>query len=412
MSELSDTQLLLARQPIFDVNIEVVAYELLFREFDAEQANVTDGDRATSAVLINALTNLDLSQLVGEGQAFVNFTANLLEVDLPLEPERCVIEVLEDVVVTPELVARLEVLKARGHKIALDDFLYYEEAAPLLPLADVIKLDMLALSETELLDMLDRFRAFDVVLLAEKVESQSMLDHCKTLGFTLFQGNFLSKPEPITGKKISANKMVVLELLNQLQDPDSNLRDLEQLVAQDPALGFKTIKLVNSAFYRPRYEIESLGHAMTYLGIDAMRSLASLLAISGMSDKPNALRTYAVEKAKLCELLGEKVNFEQSAVFYSVGLLSTMDAYFDQPLPMLLENLMLRADVKTALLEKKGPLGLILQTAESVQAGSFDLIDWTSLEAYGLTPAVINETYLAVIEWQSNLDNDLGLLGS
>ena len=412
MNELNETQLLLARQPIFDVNVEVVAYELLFREFDAEQANVTDGDRATSAVLVNALTNLDLSQLVGEGQAFVNFTANLLEVDLPLEPERCVIEVLEDVVVTPELIARLEVLKARGHKIALDDFLYYEEAAPLLPLADVIKLDMLALSETELMDMLARFKAFDVTLLAEKVESQKMLDHCKTLGFTLFQGNFLSKPEPITGKKISANKMVVLELLNQLQDPDSNLRDLEHLVAQDPVLGFKTIKLVNSAFYRPRYEIESLGHAMTYLGLDAMRNLASLLAISGMSDKPNALRTYAVEKAKLCELLGEKVSFDQSAVYYSVGLLSTMDAYFDQPLPMLLESLMLRVDIKAASLEKKGPLGLILQTAESVQAGSFDQIDWVSLEEYGLTPSVINETYLAVIEWQSNLDGDLGLLGT
>jgi EAL and modified HD-GYP domain-containing signal transduction protein len=411
LSELSETQLLLARQPIFDVNIEVVAYELLFREFDAEQANVTDGDLATSAVLVNALTNLDLSQLVGEGQAFVNFTANLLEVDLPLEPERCVIEVLEDVVVTPELIARLEVLKARGHKIALDDFLYYEEAAPLLPLADVIKLDMLALSETELMDMLARFKAFDVTLLAEKVESQKMLDHCKTLGFTLFQGNFLSKPESITGKKISANKMVVLELLNQLRDPDSDLRDLEHLVAQDPVLGFKTIKLVNSAFYRPRCEIESLGHAMTYLGLDAMRSLASLLAISGMSDKPNVLRTYAVEKAKLCELLGEKVSFDQSAVYYFVGLLSTMDAYFDQPLPMLLESLMLRADIKAALLEKKGPLGLILQTAESVQAGSFDQIDWVSLEEYGLTPSVINETYLAVIEWQSNLDGDLGLLG-
>ena len=162
MSELSETQLLLARQPIFDVNIEVIAYELLFREFDAEKANVTDGDRATSAVLVNALTNLDLSQLVGEGQAFVNFTANLLEVDLPLEPERCVIEVLEDVVVTPEVIARLEVLKARGHKIALDDFLYYEEAAPLLPLADVIKLDMLALSETELMDMLARFKALHI----------------------------------------------------------------------------------------------------------------------------------------------------------------------------------------------------------------------------------------------------------
>lgn len=36
MAGRSESQLLLARQPIFDVNVEVVAYELLFREFDDE----------------------------------------------------------------------------------------------------------------------------------------------------------------------------------------------------------------------------------------------------------------------------------------------------------------------------------------------------------------------------------------
>jgi c-di-GMP-related signal transduction protein len=86
LDKSSELQLLLARQPIFDLNTEVVAYELLFREFDPDQADVLDGDRATSAVLINALTNLDLQQLVGSGQAYVNFTANLLDVDIPLEP--------------------------------------------------------------------------------------------------------------------------------------------------------------------------------------------------------------------------------------------------------------------------------------------------------------------------------------
>tara|TARA_Y100000385_G_scaffold34315_1_gene32198 strand:- start:487 stop:825 length:339 start_codon:yes stop_codon:yes gene_type:complete len=84
LDKSSELQLLLARQPIFDLNTEVVAYELLFREFDPDQADVLDGDRATSAVLINALTNLDLQQLVGSGQAYVNFTANLLDVDIPL----------------------------------------------------------------------------------------------------------------------------------------------------------------------------------------------------------------------------------------------------------------------------------------------------------------------------------------
>ena len=171
MDKNLDRQLLLARQPIFDSQIEVVAYELLFRELDADNANVTDGDRATSAVLVNAFTNLDLRQLLGNSKAYVNFTANLLDVDIPLEPERCVIEVLESVEVTPELIARLKVLKARGHQIALDDFVYYADAAPLLALADIIKLDVLALEDAQLKDMLSRFENFDVQLLAEKVET-------------------------------------------------------------------------------------------------------------------------------------------------------------------------------------------------------------------------------------------------
>ena len=237
-----------------------------------------------------------------------------------------------------------------------------------------------------------------------------MLDHCKSLGFSLFQGNFLSKPEPISGKKISANKLVVLELLNKLQDPNSNLRDLEALVEQDPALWFKTIKLVNSAFYRPRHEIDSLAHAMTYLGIDAMRSLASLLAISGMSDKPDAIRDHALEKAKFCERLGERINSDEAPVYNSVGLLSTMDAFFDQPLPMLLENLMMREDIKQALLEKSGRLGLVLKTVEAIQSGALDQIQWAELEPLGLSPNSVNEIYLSVIEWQSHLGDDLGLL--
>jgi EAL and modified HD-GYP domain-containing signal transduction protein len=170
------------------------------------------------------------------------------------------------------------------------------------------------------------------------------------------------------------------------------------------------MKLVNSAFYRPRHEIESLGHAMTYLGLDAMRSLASLLAISGMSDKPDALRDHALEKAKLCEQMGMCVKEADAPVFYSVGLLSTMDAFFDQPLPMLLESLMLRADIKEALLEKKGVLGLILQASESIQAGAFEEMDWAQLAEFKLTPAKVQEIYLSVLEWQSHIGDELGLL--
>jgi EAL and modified HD-GYP domain-containing signal transduction protein len=183
--------------------------------------------------------------------------------------------------------------------------------------------------------------------------------------------------------------------------------ELEKYVQRDPVLGFKTMKLVNSAYYQPRHKIESLSRAMTYLGMDAMRSLASLLALAEMSDKPDALRAHALEKAKLCEVMGAKFRKDESAVFYSVGLLSSMDAYFDQPLPALVESMSLREDVKAALLEGEGELGLVLDTAENIQKGTFSEINWQGLADLGLGPAEINEIYLSVIEWQSNMSGEV-----
>ena len=227
------------------------------------------------------------------------------------------------------------------------------------------------------------------------------------MGFEMFQGNFLSKPEPITGRKLAANKIVVLELLTKLQEPSSNFKDLELLISQDPALGLKTLRLVNSAYYGPRHQIESLSHAIAYLGMDALRSLASLLVVSGLSDKPDALRDFALERAKFCELLGRKVKEAEASVFYSVGLLSTMDAYFDQPLEEILGNMSLRPDVKAALLDREGELGAVLALVERVQRGELEAIVWDRLADFDLSPQVVNELYMEVIQWQRQVSVEL-----
>ena len=407
MSSDQSSQLLLARQPIFDRNTKVVAYELLFREVNPERADVVDGDFATSAVLENAFMNLSIDDVIGDHKAFINFTPRLLEMEIPIEPARCVIEVLEDVEVTDALLDSLKRAKQKGHLVALDDFEYNETLQPLVDLADIIKLDVLALTDTELVDAVGRLSAYGVTLLAEKIETNEMLRHCLDLGFEMFQGNFLSKPEPITGRKLAANKIVVLELLTKLQEPSSNFKDLELLISQDPALGLKTLRLVNSAYYGPRHQIESLSHAIAYLGMDALRSLASLLVVSGLSDKPDALRDFALERAKFCELLGRKVKEAEASVFYSVGLLSTMDAYFDQPLEEILGNMSLRPDVKAALLDREGELGAVLALVERVQRGELEAIVWDRLADFDLSPQVVNELYMEVIQWQRQVSVEL-----
>ena len=398
LSSDQSSQLLLARQPIFDRDTKVVAYELLFREVNPERADVVDGDFATSAVLENAFMNLSIDDVIGDHKAFINFTPKLLEMEIPIEPARCVIEVLEDVEVTDALLENLKRAKRKGHQVALDDFQYKETLQPLVDLADIIKLDVLALTDTELVDAVERLSAHGVTLLAEKIETNEMLRHCLDLGFEMFQGNFLSKPEPITGRKLAANKIVVLELLTKLQEPSSNFKDLELLISQDPALGLKTLRLVNSAYYGPRHQIESLSHAIAYLGMDALRSLASLLVVSGLSDKPDALRDFALERAKFCELLGRKVKEAEASVFYSVGLLSTMDAYFDQPLEEILGNMSLRPDVKAALLVREGELGAVLDLVERMQLGELRAIEWDRLFEFDLTPEVVNELCMEVIQ--------------
>ena len=407
MSSDQSSQLLLARQPIFDRNTKVVGYELLFREVNPERADVVDGDFATSAVLENAFMNLSIDDVIGDHKAFINFTPRLLEMEIPIEPARCVIEVLEDVEVTDALLESLKRAKQKGHLVALDDFEYNEALQPLVDLADIIKLDVLALTDSELVDAVGRLSAYGVTLLAEKIETNEMLRHCLDLGFEMFQGNFLSKPEPITGRKLAANKIVVLELLTKLQEPSSNFKDLELLISQDPALGLKTLRLVNSAYYGPRHQIESLSHAIAYLGMDALRSLASLLVVSGLSDKPDALRDFALERAKFCELLGRKVKEAEASVFYSVGLLSTMDAYFDQPLEEILGNMSLRPDVKAALLDREGELGAVLALVERGQRGELEAIVWDRLADFDLSPQVVNELYMEVIRWQRQVSVEL-----
>lgn len=62
------------RQPIYTREMDVFAYELLFRSGEAQHAHVTDGNQATAQVLVNTFLELGLETLVGNKRAFINLT--------------------------------------------------------------------------------------------------------------------------------------------------------------------------------------------------------------------------------------------------------------------------------------------------------------------------------------------------
>lgn len=402
---MTELNILLARQPIFDEDINIAAYELLFRSDGSEHANVFDGDSATSQVLLNAFNELDISQVVQSHPAYINFTRKLILNPPPFDKRRFVIEVLEDITVDDELNTNLQALKDAGYIIALDDFIYDSKWDTALRIADIVKIDVLAFSLAEIERHVELLKPFNVILLAEKVETHEMFHYCKALGFQLFQGYFLSKPEHVTGHKVPASKLVVLNLLAQLQDQNADLGNIASVISQDPVLSVKLIKLVNSAAFSGRREISSLQHAVSMLGLRQVKSWATLLSLGNMADKPNALSVLAMTRGKMCQLLAECfTNTSESDGYFTAGLLSNLDAFFDIELPEILKSLPLAKPVADGILHGTGTIGLILGTTVAYEKADWEAINWTDLKALNLTAKELEQAYLESIRWASQLN--------
>jgi EAL and modified HD-GYP domain-containing signal transduction protein len=406
---MSIQQTLLARQPIFDRDLNISAYELLFRSDMNNQANFLDGDSATSQVMLHAFNELDIQEVVQHHPAYINFTRNLILNPPPFDRTRFVIEVLETVEVDDELIRHLQALKDNGYTIALDDFVYDPLWDPVLRIADIVKLDVLALDQNALQTHVQTLKPFKVQLLAEKVETHEMFHACKALGFTLFQGYFLSKPEHIKGRKVPASKLVVLNLLAQIQNPDAELAEIAGVIAKDPVLSVKLIRLVNSAAFSARREITSLQHAVSLLGLRHVKSWATLLSLSSMSDKPHALSLHAMTRAKMCQLLaGRFASPAESDVYFTSGLLSNLDAFFDMELPDILTTMPLSQDVIGGMLFGQGKIGLVLAAVIANERANWDEIDWQRLQQLNVGERDFEKAYLDSIHWAGEMRTAVG----
>jgi EAL and modified HD-GYP domain-containing signal transduction protein len=401
---------LLARQPIFDGNMQVVAYELLCRNSDLKFITSTDGDAASSQVLLNAFTELSIEEVVGKHKAYVNFTRTLLDSPPPFNRQKLVIEVLEGQQIDASMLHSLKQLREQGYTIALDDFELNENTESLIAYADIIKLDVLNLSPEQLQYHIDYLKPFGITLIAEKVETYEMFEQCKALGFDLFQGYFLAKPRVITGRKISENKQSVLQLLSALHDPNIQLEKIERMIARDTLLSFKLLRLVNSAAFGLQREVDSLRQAIMLLGLNKLRNWVNLLALSNLSGKPHELSVAALTRARMCEMISTKLKqHSRPDSYFTVGLLSTLDAFLDTPLEELLRNLSLSEALNQAMLTHAGPEGLVLQVVQAHEQGHWQDIDWEHLEKLGLTPEVLAEIYVDSLHWVAETMNNLGV---
>jgi len=393
--------LYLARQPIYDRKLDIYAYELLYRA--ADEANAPDGlgDQATYTVLVNALTEIGLDELVGPHYAFVNLTRGFVVGDnpLPFSGNKIVVEVLEDIAADDEVVAGIKRLSAQGYVIALDDFIYDESLRQLVELADLIKIDLMALDRNQLIEHVELLKGFKVKLLAEKVETQEEFELCKELGFDYFQGYFFCKPKVLKRQRMPANQLAVMQLLSKLQDPDIDIDVLGEAVSQDVSLSYRLLRYVNSAMFSLPKKVESLRHAVVFLGLKTVKEMVMVLAMSGANDKPHELLVTSLVRAKMCEFLAALSSLPNKEGCFVVGLFSVLDALLDMEMAELLPSLSLSDEINQALLEREGVAGDVLAVVVAYEQGQWDLPVMQKFEQEH-----INKAYFDALAWAGDID--------
>ena len=369
------SDIFVGRQPIYNQNLDVYGYELLFRNSENNAASFGEltADAATSTIIANSFLEFGLETLVGKQLAFINLTEKFfLEEDaLPISPEQVILEILEDIPVTPELVAAVKRLSAQGFTIALDDYIYNSDHKELLEIVDIIKIDIMQLTAQELVEHVNIFKPYKAKLLAEKIETRDEFESCVELGFDYFQGYFLSRPNIVSGTSLPTNKMAALNLLSVLQDDSSETADLENIISNDVAISYKLLKCINSAFYSMPHKVESIKQAIVFLGRKQLGSLASMLALTNADDIPEELIRLTMTRAKMCELLAVSVGIKSTEAYFTVGLLSALDLIMGRELAELIKSLPLSEEIIAALLEREGRLGEALSCVIAYEFSDF-----------------------------------------
>lgn len=362
----------LARQPIYNGDREIKAYELLYRQSVGQRAaSFPSGDQASAEVLLSAFLEIGLSKVSPEQPVFINHTAALLTLDPIVPPDRCVIEVLEDVEVNSKTVACLERLKGLGYRIALDDFVYSDIQIPFLRLAHYVKLDLRGLSTDEFRSHVEILKRFGVRIVAEKVESAEEFETSRALGCDLFQGYYLRKPEVLRGRRIPANHLSALSLLTECINPDHSAAGIAAILSRDAALTYGLLRLANSALYGKNVRIHSPVQAVSVLGMDRVFRWASLLVLSGYNDCPIGYLGLALQRARSCEIIASAYGSEPQLA-YLAGLLSTLDSILNAPLADIIQPLPLDERFKRAVLLREGELGTVVDVVLSYESGIFD----------------------------------------
>jgi len=391
-----------ARQPIFNRDKEIVAYELLYRNslknfFDPSVSS----SKATSILITNSHINIGMDNLVEDKYAFINFDSTLINNDIPslLNKDSVVIEVLEDVKPDRVFLSNLLALKKQGYKLALDDFTLDYPYQNTIPLYDIIKVDFMLAGLDGAKKIMDKYKNGKRKFLAEKIETVSEFNTALDMGYDYFQGFFFSKPEIIKGKAATSINMQFLKLKEEINKNEVDFNNISKIIESDIGLSYKLLRLVNS--FSLNSQVSSIRHALAILGVKEIEKWLNFIMISDfVADGADEVVRLSIIRSRFAELIAEHSNQPQMKYQASlVGLFSMIDVVMGKPFDKIFKEIPMSQNVKDAITNKPtSPLYDMFQVVLS-----YEKADWDTLDNYTskllLNSSEIPDLYFESVSW-------------
>ena len=412
-----NTAIFLGRQPILGREQQLLAYELLFRDgliATGNRADFLDPTEATATVIANAFTELSTTDALGPYRGFINVDHELLFSDLleALPQQLVVLEILETIIPTPEVVARCQQLRAAGFTLAIDDVSRVDENhRPLLEVAEIIKVDIARLDTATLSALVAQLKPFGKKLLAEKVETAEQLMLCQSLGFELFQGYFFARPTIIAGKKLNTSQLALIRLLALVME-DADTPQIEHAFKLEPGLTVNLLRLTNSVGSGLSARITSLRHAITLLGRRQLQRWLQLLIYTnpkGGTQGNNPLLQLAATRGRMMELLAERLqarNREFADQAFMVGIMSLRPALLGMTMADILAQLPVAPRVLQALSGQDGVHGQLLQLVAATEQTDPELLEAARQKLPMISSDELGVCLTAAVTWANNLGTE------
>lgn len=403
-------EVFIGRQPIFNLHEQVVAYELLYRSKNVNAFPMVDSDAATIDVLVNSFLSIGFEEVTKGKPGFVNFTENLLMSSIHefLNPSQVVIEILEDVPLTSQLVERVIELKKQGFQIALDDFMMDDQVEvydELFEQIDYIKVDFLATSIVKRMEIENKVKEKfpHIQLLAEKVETRHQFEVAKSSGYVLFQGYFFEQPQIIRATDIPANAIQYIHIISLLKEEEPNIHLLAENIERDISLTYKLLQMINNSSKRSKSKVRSIKQAIVLLGVSNLRKWIYLLAmreidIDADSDLFKEVMCTSLFRAKVCEKLAKLAYKKNFSEYFLVGMFSLIDTLLQRPMNVILQQLPFSEAITNTILGFETEMTPYLEFSIALSK-----LDWPRLEELAVQLNIqlvdIDLLYYEAIEW-------------